>query len=148
MHARSVIKGSLAEVQASFLLLKTRLAKPGMMKAMSHGNWPSRGLLSGTPVLCKQACTRDWGMGRAQHAIQHTKPHPMLCCWPVARASTVGCFEDHAASVLGDLAQLLMLLTNSESISISWKVRGSPCSEWHGRGTQACSGSVSAEACP
>ena len=22
------------------------------------------------------ACTRDWGIGGAQHAIQHTEPHP------------------------------------------------------------------------
>ena len=47
--------------------------------AKSHSDWPSRELSCGTPVLCKQGRTRDWGIGGAQHAIQHTKPHPGQC---------------------------------------------------------------------
>ena len=61
-----------------------------MTRAKPHIDWPSRGLSCGTPVLCKQACTRDWGIGGTQHVmIQHTKPHPgsiqldarQMACW-------------------------------------------------------------------
>ena len=55
---------------------RQRLAELGVVEASSNVDWPSRGLSCGTPVLYKQACTRYWGMGGAQHAIQHTKPHP------------------------------------------------------------------------
>ena len=45
-----------------------------MIKPKSCGDWPSRGPSCVTPVWCKQACTGNRGVGRAQHAIQHTKP--------------------------------------------------------------------------
>ena len=53
------------------------LAKPGVIEADFHVAWPSRGLSCGIPVLCKQ------GTGGAQHAIQHTKPHPGQLRWVV-----------------------------------------------------------------
>ena len=52
------------------------LAEPGVSKARSHSKWPSRGLSSGTPGLNRLACSGIRGEGGAQHAIEHTKPHP------------------------------------------------------------------------
>ena len=47
-----------------------------MIKARSHSEWPSRELSSGTPDLNRLACSGIRGEGEAQHAIEHTKPHP------------------------------------------------------------------------
>ena len=52
------------------------LAKPGVIEARSHSEWPSRGLSSGTPDLNRLACSGIRGEGGAQHAIKHTNPHP------------------------------------------------------------------------
>ena len=51
-------------------------AVPGMVEAKSHSEWPSRGLSSGTPDPNRLACLGIRGEGGAQHAIEHTKPHP------------------------------------------------------------------------
>ena len=52
------------------------LAEPGVIKATSQREWPSRGLSSGTPDLNRLACSGTRKEGGAQHAIEHTKPHP------------------------------------------------------------------------
>ena len=49
---------------------------PGVVEAESHSEWPSRGLSSGTPDPGRLACLGIRGEGGAQHASEHTKPHP------------------------------------------------------------------------
>ena len=48
-----------------------------MIEARSCSEWPSRGLSSETPDPSRLACLGIRGKGGAQHAIEHTEPHPV-----------------------------------------------------------------------
>ena len=53
------------------------MAGPGVIKARSQSEWPSRGLSSGIPDLSRLAgASGIRGEDGAQHASKHTKPYP------------------------------------------------------------------------
>ena len=72
------------------------LAKPGVIKARSHSEWPTRTLSRETPDLNRLACSGIRKTVGAQHAMEHTKPHPeepimtrycVALAWPAPRRS-------------------------------------------------------------
>ena len=71
-----------ASMQKYYEINRSLLAKPGVIKARAHRKWPLRGLSSGTPDLNRLACSGIRREGGAQHAIEHTKPHPESVSMP------------------------------------------------------------------
>ena len=80
-----------------------------MIKAKSHGKWPSRGLSRGTPDPHRQAYLgmRERGGGGGQHASKHTEPHLGLIVKNTGRAASivaapVGEVQGRTARLLAD----------------------------------------------
>ena len=99
-------------------------ALPGVKEAIakSHGDRPLRRLSCETPVLCKQACTRDWGIGGTQQAIQHTKPHPG--CVACANSECFDAFLTIVSFEYNIASEALAILAH---IATSWYLCNKTC---------------------